>query len=56
MLVGGGQAPNRAVTDEQGSHELERIKACKEWGVSLTPDMMHHGQVDAAGAKARSAA
>ncbi len=56
MHFGRGQAPILAVTDEQGSHELERVNSFKDLGVIHTPDMKHHEQVDVAVAKARSAA
>ncbi len=55
MHFGQGQAPNLAVTDEQDSHELERVNSFEDLGVILTPDMKHHEQVDAAVVKARSA-
>ncbi len=48
MHDGRGQAPNLAVKDEHGSHELE-------WVNSFTPNMKHHEQVEASVAKARSA-
>ncbi len=56
MHFGRGQAPILAVTDEQGSQELEWVNSVKDLGVILTTDMKQHEQVDVAVAKARSAA
>ncbi len=56
MHFGRGQAPDLAVEDELGSHVLEQVDSFKDLGVLHSPDMKHHEQVDAAVAKARSAA
>ncbi len=54
MYFGRGQAPNLAVVDEQGRHDLELVNLLKDLGVILSPDMKHHEQVDVAVAKAKS--
>ncbi len=51
-----GPAPDLAVEDELGSHVLAQVDSFKDLGVLHSPDMKHHAQVDAAVAKARSAA